>query len=242
MRSRVPRGWSVSHSRIVHSRHLGFRELSLGLGFRHAAVSTDEHEGRQPRDNVWATNVFVQGSFPRQEHRSRLILSLHTWAPLLFKTLTEADVPNTREGPSQLLSNFCKNEEGMAPRSMWEGCPQWVKWCQLLFPMKATGGSKVWHKEDPPWVCLCVSSYSWGVKPLFATHVVMMSLEEEWEMCKTLATALESSPWEIRSSIFTRYKLWKSWLGSRDKKYTTHMQTLLYLVSMGDPMNWLQCI
>ena len=38
--------------------------------------------------------MFVKGSFPRQEHGNRLILSLHTWAPLLFKNLIEADDPN----------------------------------------------------------------------------------------------------------------------------------------------------
>ena len=54
-------------------------------------------------------------------------------------------------------------------------------------------------------------------------------------MCKTLTTVVGSSPWEIRSSIFTRYKLWKSWPVSRHKKCAAHVQTLPYLVSWETP-------
>lgn len=71
--------------------------------------------------------MFVEGSFPRQEHQNRLILSLHTCAPLLSKDLLEAEVPNTQEEPVQPLSNSCSWEGGVALGSTGGGCPQGQK-------------------------------------------------------------------------------------------------------------------
>lgn len=94
--------------------------------------------------------MFVEGSFPRQEHENGLILRFHTCAPPLPKYLLEAEVPKHWEGPCKMAIKFLQEREKDGSRKHREkDSPRGQKRCQHLFSMKATGGSEVRHEEDP---------------------------------------------------------------------------------------------
>lgn len=88
---------------------------------------------------------------------------------LLFclKNLIEAEIPNTGQGPPQLLPNSCGREKGVAPGSTGKDAPRGQNDANSYSQWREGWG---WTQRRSPRVCLYFSSYSWEIAKTHLWH------------------------------------------------------------------------